>query len=120
MTRTRNHSQLDLDNVTGNNWPPRLVTERSEHVESWNVQPVTNQMQVGDVDIPRQLIEEQRIQMEPYLATIATMRRIIEEQHNNLANLVTKCMADMVTPLMVNTIHDIANKQGASSSSTQS
>lgn len=119
MARTRSQNQLDHNNVTSNNSPPNPVTKRVARAKSSNVQSTANQGQIGEVDIPKQLTEEQRRQLKANPVTIATMRRIIEEQHNDLTNLVSMCVTDTARPLIITDVHEIANKQGASTNSTQ-
>lgn len=67
----------------------------------------------------RQLTKEQRRQLESNPVMIATMRRVIEEQHNDLANLVTRSVADTVKPLIINTICKVVNRQAILTGSTQ-
>lgn len=120
MAPTRSQSQLDQNNnVAGSSAPSNPAVERVTRAESSNERIVAEQGQAGEINIPKNLTEDQRRQLEANPVTLATMRIIMEEQHSNLANLVTRCVANTIRPLIINTVQEITGKQSPLMSFTQ-
>lgn len=113
------NNQLDPDNARDNNPSPLPSNDIIGRSESLTTQPVAEQQQGGDVNIVRQLTDEQRRQLEPNFAMMATLRRIFYEHGNETTYLLMKYLVDVVAPMIVNTFHEVIHRPGASSHSIQ-
>lgn len=80
---------------------------------------MVDQVQSGDVNVPRQLTNKQRRWLEPSPVRMAIMRRILDEHNNELTDYMTKHIVDVIKPVIVYTFHELMNGQQISSNSVQ-
>lgn len=110
IVRTRN--QFDPDNGVGNNQSLQHDNDRIGRFESSTTHVVAEQNQGREVDISDTSLKSRRGSWNQVL--LVTMKRMFEEQWNDLTSHMVKHLSDVVRPMLINSLNDVMSKPGSS------
>lgn len=109
MPRTRNHVE---SNITSSNDPN--CSDRAVHSKSSTVNWAAEVGQRKGACLPKRFIEEPSRQVASNPHTFATMKRLFEEQRNDIAKYIMSHLSDVIEPIIINAMNDMFLRLGLS------